>query len=476
MSGSESPVEAINSGDPVAIISTLLGTRMSERARKLLTAYVVGAAAYSYGNKLWKKYHKSVTFTVSVSDKDEIYSHIQQWLLDLIPADKRMSLAAHSGGHRRSYFTDEVDEAETIPASDERRPKEKLRDHLHLVYDGSKDQTVTLNGHEIVVSVGSPERPSDSTEEAWRSWMNGSRKITFSAKNQAGRDAVVAFLDRIAAKCHSVERVPNFYLSTSWGEWSRRNDLPRRDPSTIVLPDGQMERIIADLDKFLNSEEQYSKLGIPYHRGYLLEGPPGSGKTSIARGIATHFALDLHYLTLSDLDKDAKLLQMISGVGSGGMLLLEDVDVLNATHDRDKDDKSGDEKGRISLSGLLNGLDGVASPHGLVVFLTTNHVDRLDPALIRPGRVDMREHVGYLGFDQIERLFSLSFGYAPELPTDILLPDLVASTVVGILKQNMGDPDTALKSLCRLIEDAAFIQHGKKAAFPLETYSPRTNS
>lgn len=447
------PEESVmpDTSNPVAILTTLLGTRMSERARKLLTAYVVGIAAYGYGKKAWTKYHKVTTFTVSVSDSDGIYPEIQQWLLDLIPDHKRASLSARSARHISGRRSNSPECAE-----EDSSPKKKIieqQQHLFLSYDGSRNQTVNIDGHEVVVSVNSPERPADSSDESFRSWMNGNRQIQFCAKNQEGRDAVISFLGRISAKHHSVERVPNFYLSTTWGEWSRRNDLPRRNPATVVLPDGQMERLINDLDTFLASEEKYDSLGVPYHRGYLLHGPAGTGKTSVARAIATHFAMDIYYLTLSDLDKDTKLLQMVSAVTSGSMLLLEDIDVLHATRDREQDSESGDEAGRVSLSGLLNALDGVASPHGIIVFMTTNHVDRLDPALIRPGRVDLSEHIGYVTMTQLEGLFNMTFGYVPDLPWVDEETKLTASTVVGVLKQNLDDADKAFKELNVLVED-----------------------
>jgi len=166
--------------------------------------------------------------------------------------------------------------------------------------------------------------------------------------------------------------------------------------------------------------------------------------------------MDIYFLPLADLSDDTTLMQLVSAATPGSMLLLEDVDVLRAARDRGADEKSGDEKGRTSLSGLLNALDGVSSPHGLITVMTSNHKERLDPALVRPGRVDVTERIGLVTGDQVDRLFRLSFGSGWTAPS----PGpgelgIAASDVVGVLKSFSGDPSGAESAVRQLLLDAS---------------------
>lgn len=129
-------------------------------------------------------------------------------------------------------------------------------------------------------------------------------------------------------------------------------------------------------------------MGIPHGRGYLLHGEPGNGKTSLIKAIASHYDRCIYYLSLSDEKMtDASLFYLIGGIEAKyPILVLEDVDCLFQNN--------RDSKNKITMSGLLNSLDGLMSVNNLILFMTTNHIDRLDPALIRPGRIDKKFYIG----------------------------------------------------------------------------------
>lgn len=97
------------------------------------------------------------------------------------------------------------------------------------------------------------------------------------------------------------------------------------------------------------------------------------------------------------------------------IILLEDIDAAFASREDSKETKAAYEGlNRVTFSGLLNCLDGVASTEARIVFMTTNYIDRLDPALIRPGRVDMKEFIGYCTQTQIEQMY-LRFYNGPDV-------------------------------------------------------------
>lgn len=85
---------------------------------------------------------------------------------------------------------------------------------------------------------------------------------------------------------------------------------------------------------------------------------------------------------------------------------MEDIDAAFASREDTKDQRQAyDGLNRVTFSGLLNCLDGVASTEARIVFMTTNYLDRLDPALIRPGRVDVKEYVGHCSRSQLEQMY-----------------------------------------------------------------------
>ncbi len=168
-----------------------------------------------------------------------------------------------------------------------------------------------------------------------------------------------------------------------------------RDPAFRWLTDW-----LEDLRDFQQSAAWYAQRGIPYRRGYLLHGPPGTGKTTTVLALAGELKLSLAVLSLSNrLMGDESLLATVNALPAATILLIEDVDCVF------KNPRTTESNVGVTLSGLLNALDGVSSRDGRILFMTTNHPERLDPALLRPGRVDRKIELGFATFDQARRLY-----------------------------------------------------------------------
>ena len=197
---------------------------------------------------------------------------------------------------------------------------------------------------------------------------------------------------------------------TAWGvEW-RPFGKPRRkrELPSVVLAQDVSERIEHDLRGFLGRGKWYAERGIPYRRGYLLHGPPGSGKTSFIQALAGALSYNICLLNLSERGlTDDKLNHLLGLVPERSFVLLEDID--SAFNRRAQTSEDG-FKGSVTFSGLLNALDGVASSEERVIFMTTNHFGKLDPALIRPGRVDVQELLDDAAGEQAQRLFVKFYG------------------------------------------------------------------
>jgi mitochondrial chaperone BCS1 len=199
-------------------------------------------------------------------------------------------------------------------------------------------------------------------------------------------------------------RAPRIWISTG-GEWRKAGNLPCREFESVVFPDDAGERLLADVKSFLGSKRWYQGLGVPYRRGYLLYGPPGTGKSSSIVALGYTLKKDVYVLNLgSKTMSDENVQNLLSDVPHGALVVLEDIDCATKTRDGDSE-KGKDTGSSLTLSGLLNAIDGVAATEGRLLMMTTNHVDRLDPALVRKGRVDLHLRLDYATPEQIEKLF-----------------------------------------------------------------------
>lgn len=189
----------------------------------------------------------------------------------------------------------------------------------------------------------------------------------------------------------------------------------RRQFDSVILEKDTAESILSDVNEFLESREWYSKRGVPYRRGYLLHGPPGCGKTSYIMALAGKLEYDICQMNLSNSTlSDERLSYLLNVTPPHSIVLLEDVDAAFLSRDDlDLNRSAYQGLGRVTLSGILNVLDGVASSEERLLFMTTNYPERLDPALTRPGRVDMKVYIGYATDDQLHRAFEKF--YPPEL-------------------------------------------------------------
>lgn len=188
-------------------------------------------------------------------------------------------------------------------------------------------------------------------------------------------------------------------------EWKPFGDPKRKRPlESVILEEGVKERIVRDVQAFIDARTWYLDRGIPYRRGYLLYGPPGTGKSSFIQALAGHLDFNIAILNVSERGlTDDRLSHLLRKVPPRTIVLLEDVDVAFAN--RRTTDPDGYAGPTVTFSGLLNALDGVASGEERIIFLTTNYVERLDEALIRPGRVDMTVRLGEATEYQIKQLW-----------------------------------------------------------------------
>lgn len=170
---------------------------------------------------------------------------------------------------------------------------------------------------------------------------------------------------------------------------------------TLAMDSDQKEMILNDLDRYVKRKEYYRKVGKAWKRGYLLYGPPGTGKSSLIAAMANYMNYDVYDLELTDLRRNSELRRLLLATANKSILVVEDIDcnidLADRSSTKDEDSSYQEEERKVTLSGFLNFVDGLWSSCGdeRIIIFTTNHIEKLDPALLRPGRMDVHINMSY---------------------------------------------------------------------------------
>ncbi len=357
---------------------------------------LLGAFHYlrSYPGKLYGWLLERFCVIVYFDSTDNVYQYIQMWLHHEVQFDRFKK-------HYRIISQKKHPTPSSLDDCDEQQDNNKEEDKLEFLF-------TPYSGHYIFKYHGKWLKIVFEREDkngAGSQNMNFGRPLDKLTIKYLGRNTKYAkeFLDEITRlyKVRTIKDVHTYVPGPSGSYWDRHSRLISRQKESLVLKGEDIDVLIKDITTFKdkNTEQWYIEKGIPYHRGYLFYGPPGTGKSSTAYILASHFHMDIYFLNVSKTLTDNDFLSLVTNVDSHSFLVIEDVDCLFNKDRESKDDK------RVSFNTVLNALDGFCSKHGNVVIMTTNHLERLDNALIRYGRIDLKIMFDYFDHKQLERMF-----------------------------------------------------------------------
>ncbi len=303
-------------------------------------------------------------FTVSVetANDDDTFYWMVRWMAAHPYSQKtrRLAMAVASAG-ADNYPSD------LRAAGEETKPRFMLSPAagVHLLF---------YRGRPVVIL----RTKGDKTKESFK--RSETLEIRTIGRSRAVLHAMIEEAYALSNQRKKDQLVVHTYQFNCWQESVR---CAKRPFESVVLSCGLAESIAADAETFAAREQWYSDRGIPWRRGYLFFGAPGCGKSSFVAALASRMNYSVCMLNLSAIASDEDLINAMRSQPEKSLLLVEDVDAGFLQRENAKET-------RITFSAFLNAIDGIAAPTGRILIMTTNHLEKLDPALIRAGRIDMK--------------------------------------------------------------------------------------
>ncbi|KAK9078876.1 hypothetical protein SSX86_002934 [Deinandra increscens subsp. villosa] len=357
--------------------------------------------------------------------------------------------------------------------------------------------------------------PRQAQTFSWRPLPEEKRGFTLRINKRDKPHILEDYLDFITEKANEIRRKNQdrlLYTNSRGGSLDSRGhpweSVPFKHPSTfetLAMDPEKKAEIMSDLRDFADGQAFYKRTGRAWKRGYLLYGPPGTGKSSMIAAMANFLGYDIYDLELTEVNTNSELRKLLMKTSSKSIIVIEDIDCsINLTNRKKSNGGGGSADGAsdirsgpggpggpggpagtdpenngnnnsITLSGLLNFTDGLWSCCGSerIFVFTTNHIEKLDPALLRSGRMDMHVFMSYCSFPSLKILLKNYLGLdGGDISTEVM-NDLAAvigeaemtpADISEVLIKNRRDNEKALGELLEALRGRAEKMKKKKRA------------
>lgn len=279
--------------------------------------------------------------------------------------------------------------------------------------------TPTFTFHQVVFRISATFSEDKHNEVSTLS-------LTVPSKNQAilaellriSRSEYRKYRDSALASRRKQKRrvfTPNGY------RWYETDIKINKNFNNVFMDNKIKVDLLSDIDQFLQNQPRYVEDGIPHKRGYLFYGPPGVGKTSIYYALADRIKSDIYKLSLSQMSCVAELLGLIRTIATGSLVVIDDIDRIDLTNkvkivkapdandsfdSSDGPPPSGRKSTNITIQTLLEIFDGYDHLSDCIIVFTTNNINKLDDALIRPGRIDRKYLIDLPNAETLKEIYS----------------------------------------------------------------------
>lgn len=394
--------------------------------------------------RIWRKIVSRFFIEVEIQDKDEAFLWMIRWL------------AAHPYGKKRARLLSVVTERPDRRHDNGLTSADENRDHRpRVILTPARGSHWFFYKRHLVFLTRGKEDGGPGGDAAAKKALISPELITLRILTRS-RKVILDLMEEARELTHPAGERRTGIMTYRYGEWGCTIKRRPRPLDSVMLRNGLMEELTATIKNFQANEQWYIDRGIPYRMGVLLSGPPGSGKSSTIAALASHFDMDLAILNLAAAGLgDDELRNLLSDAPQNSIVLIEDIDCVfterQATEDKDN---------KITFSGLLNAIDGVAAGEGRILFMTSNHPEVLDPALVRPGRADLCREIGHPDANQVRRIFSRFFpeSNAEQLHRfDVAVGDPSTTSMAalqGLLMKYNLTPEDAINHISELVRRA----------------------
>ncbi|XP_030517790.2 AAA-ATPase At3g28580-like [Rhodamnia argentea] len=369
--------------------------------------------------------------------RDLVDRYIQKWWMSLFDPHVQISFPQFAGQRMKSseaYMAIQNYLTKNVSSVARRLKADSVKDSRSLVLsmDDHEEITDEYEGVKVRWFLNKEDATKTSSASLYGA-TEPSRfyRLTFHRKH---RELIMqSYVRHVLTEGKAIEsmhRQRKLYSNGDDRFYSRWSHVVFEHPATfetLAMDPDKKREIMNDLTKFTQGKDYYAKIGKAWKRGYLLYGPPGTGKSTMVAAMANFLNYDVYDLELTAVKDNSELRRLLIETSSKSIIVIEDIDCsLDLTGQRRKDGASGSGSGgedksplkklthkeesssssQVTLSGLLNFIDGIWSSCGgerLIVF-TTNHLDKLDPALIRRGRMDKHIEMSYCSYEAFKVL------------------------------------------------------------------------
>lgn len=368
---------------------------------------------------LWDRFVILVSYKVTIYQTDELYDYVTFWIRD-----------NHKSKARNvEYTTRSADDDDDITESRSGKKAKEIKEIPIEDFFYLRKYRRWLR-----ISFG-----RDKLENANNLKSVYLKHYTF--KGLFASRSIRKLISEINQHYGNVKREPRFYISRGH-YFSYMQNITGKPLSQVVLNPKLKSDILNDVNMWRDSKDEYVRRGISHKRGHCYFGPPGTGKTTLARAIAIEYEMDVYNVNLNNIDGDDDMISMFTEINPNSILLFEDIDAYfdqrNAIN----------KKSKVTFSGLLNALDGAINLNNVLIMFTTNHIEKLDPALLRPGRIDVIKEIGFATNVEVNEYMSMFYLKDIQIPFDCTTP---MCNVQNVCLANPEDSDKAISTLQKML-------------------------